>query len=151
MQTRLFGSTNRAVPVIGQGTWYSKEDTRASAVAALRLGINLGMTHIDTAEMYLSGEAEEWVAEAVGPRRDEVFLVSKVLPRNASRKGTVDACEASLARLHTDHLDCYLLHWRTDDYPLAETIEGFEKLQHQGKILSWGVSNFDAPDLQEAH
>ena len=151
METRLFGCTDRAVAVIGQGTWYSKEDNRESAIAALRRGLDLGVTHIDTAEMYLSGTAEEWVAEAIGPRRDEVFLVSKVLPQNASRKGTVDACEGSLARLQTDYLDCYLLHWRTDDYPLDETIEAFDKLQRDGKILSWGLSNFDVPDLKEAH
>jgi diketogulonate reductase-like aldo/keto reductase len=107
------------------------------------------MTHIDTAEMYLSGTAEEWVAEAIRSRRDEVFLVSKVLPQNASRSGTIDACEGSLRRLQTDRLDCYLLHWRTDDYPLAETVAGFEQLQGDGKILSWGVSNFDVKDLED--
>jgi diketogulonate reductase-like aldo/keto reductase len=151
MQRRQFGCTKRDVPVIGQGTWYSKDDHRQSAIAALRLGLDLGMTHIDTAEMYLSGEAEEWVAEAIGPRRDEVFLVSKVLPQNASRTGTVAACEASLARLNTDRLDCYLLHWRDDTYPLVETIEAFQKLERERKLLSWGVSNFDVPDLKEAH
>ncbi len=108
------------------------------------------MTHIDTAEMYLSGRAEEWVGEAILDRRNEVFLVSKVLPQNASRKGTVSACEDSLRRLKTDRLDCYLLHWR-GDYPLDDTIEAFQQLQSEGKILSWGVSNFDAPDLKEAH
>jgi diketogulonate reductase-like aldo/keto reductase len=150
MRQRLFGCTKRLVPVIGQGTWYSKEDDRESAIAALRLGIDLGLTHIDTAEMYLSGEAEEWVGEAVGSLRDEVFLVSKVLPHNASRTGTVAACEASLARLKTDRLDCYLLHWRDDTYPLAETIEAFQRLHRDQKILSWGASNFDVHDLQEA-
>jgi diketogulonate reductase-like aldo/keto reductase len=148
---RQFGSTKRMVPIIGQGTWYGKDDIRESAIAALRLGIDLGMTHIDTAEMYRSGEAEEWVAEAVGQRRDEIFLVSKVLPQNASRTGTVAACEASLARLKTDRLDCYLLHWRDDTYPLEETIDAFQRLERERKILSWGVSNFDAPDLKEAH
>ena len=108
------------------------------------------MTHIDTAEMYLSGRAEEWVGEAILDRRNEVFLVSKVLPQNASRKGTVSACDGSLRRLKTDRLDCYLLHWR-GEYPLADTIEAFQQLQNEGKILSWGVSNFDAPDLKEAH
>src|SRR5690242_9131281 len=104
MRKRLFGCTKRLVPIVGQGTWYSKEDDRESAIAALRLGLDFGLTHIDTAEMYLSGEAEEWIAEAIGSRRDEVFLVSKVLPRNASRRGTKAACEASLARLKTDRL-----------------------------------------------
>jgi diketogulonate reductase-like aldo/keto reductase len=151
MRRRQFGCAKRPVPFIGQGTWYSKDDDRGSAIAALRLGIELGLTHIDTAEMYLSGEAEEWVGEAIGTRRDEVFLVSKVLPQNASRTGTVAACEASLARLNTDRLDCYLLHWRDDSYPLAETIDAFHRLKRERKILSWGVSNFDAPDLREAH
>ena len=151
MRQRLFGSTKRPVAVIGQGTWYGKDDDRESAIAALRLGLDLGLTHIDTAEMYLSGEAEEWIGEAIGSRRDEVFLVSKVLPQNASRTGTVAACEASLARLGTDRLDCYLLHWRDDTYPLAETIEAFQKLEHEHKILAWGVSNLDVPDLKEAH
>jgi diketogulonate reductase-like aldo/keto reductase len=151
MRHRLFGGTRRLVPVIGQGTWYSKDDDRKSAIAALRLGLDLGLTHIDTAEMYLSGRAEEWIAEAIGSRRDEVFLISKVLPQNASRTGTVAACEASLARLRTDRLDCFLLHWRDDTYPLVETIEGFQKLEREHKILAWGVSNFDVPDLKEAH
>src|SRR4051812_27479480 len=110
MEHRPFGPEKRHVSVIGQGTWYSSEDTRASAIAALRRGLDLGMTHIDTAEMYLSGRAEEWVGEALRKRRDEVFLVSKVLPQNASRTGTIAACEGSLARLGTDRLDCYLLH-----------------------------------------
>ena len=135
--------------MIGQGTWYDENDARDSAIAALRHGIELGMTHIDTAEMYLSGRAEEWVAEAIKGRRDEVFLVSKVLPENASRKGTIAACEGSLARLNTDRLDCYLLHWR-GHHPLKDTIAAFEELQRQGKILSWGVSNFDVSDLREA-
>jgi diketogulonate reductase-like aldo/keto reductase len=150
MQHRQFGSTKREVAVIGQGTWYSKHDDRKSAVAALRRGLDLGMTHIDTAEMYLSGAAEEWVAEAILRRRDEVFLVSKVLPQNASRKGTLAACERSLSRLNTDRIDCYLLHWRSGDHPLHDTIEAFQQLQAKGKILSWGVSNFDVPDLNEA-
>jgi diketogulonate reductase-like aldo/keto reductase len=151
MQRRQFGCTKRQVPVVGQGTWYSKSDTRESAIAALRKGLDLGMTHIDTAEMYLSGTAEEWAGEAIFARRDEVFLVSKVLPQNASRKGTIAACEASLARLQTDRLDCYLLHWRADYYPIDDTIEAFEQLRRENKILAWGVSNFDVPDLQEAH
>ena len=150
MQRRQFGSTKHEVAVVGQGTWYGKPDNRKSAIAALRRGLDLGMTHIDTAEMYLSGEAEEWVGEAILPRRDEVFLVSKVLPRNASRKGTLAACERSLSRLNTDRIDCYLLHWQSGDHPLHDTIEAFRQLQAEGKILSWGVSNFDAPELKEA-
>ena len=106
------------------------------------------MNHIDTAEMYGSGVAEEIIGEAIAGRRDEVFLVSKVLPHNASRSGTRAACERSLARLRTDRLDCYLLHWR-GPHPLAETIAAFEELRRGGKILSWGVSNFDADDLDE--
>lgn len=148
MQLRPFGPTKHEVPVIGQGTWYSESDDRQASIAALRKGLELGMSHIDTAEMYLSGTAEEWVAEALGPRRDEVFLVSKVLPENASRRGTIAACEGSLARLNTDHLDCYLLHWR-GRHPLEETIAAFEQLQREGKILSWGVSNFDVTGLRE--
>jgi len=135
------------VPVIGQGTWYIDSGDRAAAIAALQLGLDLGMTHIDTAEMY--GDAEEIVGEAIAGRRNEVFLVSKVLPQNASLSGTIAACERSLARLDTGWLDCYLLHWR-GAYPLEQTIEAFERLQGQGKILSWGVSNFDVPDLEEA-
>jgi diketogulonate reductase-like aldo/keto reductase len=150
MRHRQFGSAKREVAIIGQGTWYGNGENRESAIQALRRGLDLGMTHIDTAEMYLSGRAEEWVGEAIVHRREEVFLVSKVLPHNASRKGTVIACEGSLRRLKTDRLDCYLLHWR-GDYPLGDTIEAFQQLQSEGKILSWGVSNFDAPDLKEAH
>jgi diketogulonate reductase-like aldo/keto reductase len=135
--------------VIGQGTWYNESDDRARAIAALRRGLDLGMTHIDTAEMYRSGTAEEMVAEAIAGRRDEVFLVSKVLPENASRSGTLAACGRSLARLKTDRLDCYLLHWR-GQYPLEDTIAAFEQLEREGKILSWGVSNFDLQDLEQA-
>ena len=147
MEFRRFGSTKHQVPVIGQGTWYIDSGDRAAAIAALQLGLDLGMTHIDTAEMY--GDAEEIVGEAIAGRRNEVFLVSKVLPQNASLSGTIAACERSLARLDTGWLDCYLLHWR-GAYPLEETVEAFEQLQSQGKILSWGVSNFDVPDLEEA-
>jgi diketogulonate reductase-like aldo/keto reductase len=149
MEQRPFGPTKRLVPVIGQGTWYQESDDRASVIAALRRGLDLGMTHIDTAEMYGSGAVEKWVGEAIASRRTEVFLVSKVLPENASRKGTLAACERSLARLKTDHVDCYLLHWR-GRHPLADTIEAFAQLQREGKILSWGVSNFDESDLDEA-
>jgi len=147
MEVRQFDSTNYQLPVIGQGTWYIDASDRALAIAALRRGIDLGMNHIDTAEMY--GDAEEIVGEAIAGRRDEVFLVSKVLPQNASRAGTIEACERSLARLDTDWLDCYLLHWR-GSYPLEDTIAAFDQLQVAGKILSWGVSNFDVPDLEEA-
>ena len=147
MEQRPFGSAPRDVPVIGQGTWYIDDAHRPTAVAALRRGLELGMTHIDTAEMY--GDAEIVVGEAIAGRRDEVFLVSKVLPSNASRSGTVAACERSLARLRTDRLDCFLLHW-PGSHPLEETFAAFERLQDQGKILSWGVSNFDVPDLEAA-
>jgi len=119
----------------------------AAAEAALRRGLDLGMSHIDTAEMY--GDAELVIARAIAGRRDGVFLVSKVLPQNASRKGAIEACERSLKRLGTDRLDCYLLHWR-GRHPLAETIAAFEALRAEGKILSWGVSNFDVDDLDEA-
>jgi diketogulonate reductase-like aldo/keto reductase len=149
MERRPFGPTRREVPVIGQGTWYGEGDDRVSAVAALRVGLDYGMTHIDTAELYGSGAAEEMVAEAIAGRREEVFLVSKVLPQHASRTGTVAACAGSLARLRTDRLDCYLLHWR-GEYPLEDTFAAFEQLRREGKILSWGVSNFDVPDLEEA-
>jgi diketogulonate reductase-like aldo/keto reductase len=146
MKSRPFGSGSPQAPVIGQGTWYIDRGDRNSAVAALRRGIDLGMTHIDTAEMY--GDAELVVAEVIAGRRDGVFLVSKVLPSNASRQGTITACERSLQRLKTDRLDCYLLHWR-GSYPLSETVAAFEQLVGAGKIRSWGVSNFDAGDLDE--
>jgi diketogulonate reductase-like aldo/keto reductase len=147
MEQRPFGLMARNVPVIGQGSWYIDEAHRPSAVAALRRGLDLGMTHIDTAEMY--GDAEVVIGEAIAGRRDEVFLVSKVLPGNASRAGVIAACERSLARLRTDRLDCYLLHW-PGPHPLEETFAGFERLREQGRILSWGVSNFDVPDLEAA-
>jgi diketogulonate reductase-like aldo/keto reductase len=146
MKSRQFGSNGPQVSVIGQGTWYIDQRNRKTAVAALRRGIDLGMAHIDTAEMY--GDAELVIAEAIAGRRDEVFLVSKVLPSNASRRGTIVACERSLARLKTDRLDCYLLHWR-GSYPLAETVAAFEDLVRAGKIRSWGVSNFDTDDLDD--
>ena len=146
MERRWFGLTNREVAVIGQGTWYLQSGDRASAIAAVRRGLDLGMTHIDTAEYY--GEAENVVGEAISGRRNEVFLVSKVIPGNASRTGTIAACENSLARLRTDRLDCYLLHWR-GQHPLQESIAAFERLEREGKILSWGVSNFDVSDLEE--
>jgi diketogulonate reductase-like aldo/keto reductase len=146
LKQKKFGSNGPEVSVIGQGTWYIDRGDRKSAVAALRRGIDLGMTHIDTAEMY--GDAELVVAEAIAGRRDEVFLVSKVLPSNASRRGTITACERSLARLKTDRLDCYLLHWR-GSYPLDETVAAFDELVRAEKIRSWGVSNFDSDDLNE--
>jgi diketogulonate reductase-like aldo/keto reductase len=146
MKSRQFGSSKCEVSVIGQGTWYIDRGDRKHAIAALRRGIDLGMTHIDTAEMY--GDAELVIAEAIAGRRDEIFLVSKVLPSNASRRGTITACERSLARLNTDRLDCYLLHWR-GSYPLDETVAAFEELASAGKIRSWGVSNFDTDDLGE--
>jgi diketogulonate reductase-like aldo/keto reductase len=132
--------------MIGQGTWYIDRGDRKRAVAALARGLDLGMTHIDTAEMY--GDAELVVADAIVGRRDKVFLVSKVLPSNASRRGTVAACERSLKRLKTDRLDCYLLHWR-GSVPLQETVAAFDELIAAGKIRSWGVSNFDTNDLNE--
>lgn len=148
MEQRLFGASKRNTSVVGQGTWYIERAERARALAALRRGLDLGMTHIDTAEMYGSGAAEEIVGEAIQGRRSEVFLVSKVLPHNASLTGTIKACEASLKRLKTDHLDCYLLHWR-GEHPLADTVRAMERLQQDGKIKSWGVSNFDESDLDE--
>ncbi|WEZ83124.1 aldo/keto reductase [Rhizobium sp. 32-5/1] len=139
-----------AVPVIGQGTWHMGESkkTFADEAKSLRHGLDLGMSLIDTAEMYADGGAERVVAEAVRGRRDDAFIVSKVLPSNASREGTVKACEASLKRLGTDHIDLYLLHWR-GRYRLSETVEAFEALKAAGKIGAWGVSNFDTDDMQE--
>jgi diketogulonate reductase-like aldo/keto reductase len=140
----------RTVPALGLGTWYLGEQRarRETEVAALRTGIESGLTLIDTAEMYGGGAAEELVGEAIAGRRDSVHLVSKVLPSHATRRGTVAACKASLRRLGTDHLDLYLLHWR-GRVPLAETVAGFEELVQAGLIGGWGVSNFDAPDLDE--
>jgi diketogulonate reductase-like aldo/keto reductase len=146
MNTHPFGRTGANVSVIGQGTWYLDHGDRKRAIAALQRGLDLGMTHIDTAEMY--GDAELVIADAIASRRDDVFLVSKVLPSNASRRGTISACERSLKRLKTDRLDCYLLHWR-GSYPLEDTVAAFEELVKSGKIKSWGVSNFDADDLDE--
>lgn len=146
--TRLFGTTERPVASIGQGTWKIEPSGAESAIAALRRGLDLGLTHIDTAEMYGSGASEKIIAKAIEGRRDDVFLVSKVLPSNASRNGTIAACEKSLSRLRTDRLDCYLLHWR-GSFLLQETIGAFETLVAQGKILAWGVSNFNVGDLNE--
>jgi len=147
MRQHRFGKAETSA--IGQGTWYIEKGDRAAAVDALRRGLDGGMTHIDTAEMYGSGAAETIVGEAIAGRRDAVFLVSKVLPSNASRAGTKAACERTLKRLKTDRLDCYLLHWR-GGHPLSETFGAFEDLVQAGKIRSWGVSNFDVDDLEEA-
>jgi diketogulonate reductase-like aldo/keto reductase len=149
MRTTNFPS-GQTVPVLGQGTWGMGEspDSRASEIEALRFGIDAGMSVIDTAEMYGDGATEDLVGEAVEGRRSKVFLVSKVLPQNATRAGTIAACERSLRRLQTDHLDLYLLHWR-GRVPLAETLEAFETLVRTGKIRSWGVSNFDTADMTE--
>jgi diketogulonate reductase-like aldo/keto reductase len=146
LREQKFGQNGPQVSVIGQGTWYIDRGDRRRAVAALRRGIDLGMTHIDTAEMY--GDAELVIADAIAGQRDKIFLVSKVLPSNASRRGTITACERSLKRLKTDRLDGYLLHWR-GSYQLAETVAAFEELVSSGKIRSWGVSNFDVDDLEE--
>jgi diketogulonate reductase-like aldo/keto reductase len=147
VRQKTFGTGGPDVSVIGQGTWYLDRGDRKAAVAALRRGVETGMTHIDTAEMY--GDAELVIADAIaGLPREKLFLVSKVLPSNASRRGTITACERSLKRLRTDHLDCYLLHWR-GSYPFEETVAAFDELVAAGKIRSWGVSNFDADDLGE--
>lgn len=140
----------RQVPALGLGTWHMGESRALAAqeAASLRAGLDLGMTVIDTAEMYADGGAETVVGDAIRGRRDEVFLVSKVLPHNASRAGTIAACEASLERLGTDHIDLYLLHW-LGRYPLADTVEALERLKADGKIGAWGVSNFDEEDMKE--
>ncbi len=147
-QVRL--PSGEQVPALGQGTWYMGEDrsARQAEVAALQLGLDLGLTLIDTAEMYAEGGAEEVVGEALAGRREQAFVVSKVYPHNASRHGVVAACERSLRRLKTDCIDLYLLHWR-GQHPLAETVAGFEALQRAGKIRHWGVSNLDHDDMQE--
>jgi diketogulonate reductase-like aldo/keto reductase len=138
------------VPRLGQGTWRMGESPRHrdAEIAALKLGLDLGMTLIDTAEMYGDGEAERIVGEAVAGRRDDVFIVSKVLPQNASRAGTVAACERSLKRLNADRIDLYLLHWR-GRYKLKDTLAGFQALTRDGLIKAWGVSNFDVGDMEE--
>jgi diketogulonate reductase-like aldo/keto reductase len=149
MQYRTFGPTRKQVSAVGQGTWNLEKDGRRAAVATLRRGLDLGMNHIDTAEMYGDGKVEELVGEAIQGRRREVFLVSKVLPQNASRRGTVQACDRSLKRLGTDFLDGYLLHWPSR-HPLADTIAALAELREAGKIGSWGLSNFDEEELAEA-
>ena len=149
MVRRPFGWTGVPVPVIGQGTWNMERGDRAEAVAALRRGLDAGMTHVDTAEMYGAGRVEELVGEAIAGRRDEVFLVSKVLPEHASFAGVLAACEASLRRLATDRLDLYLLHWASR-HQIEQTIAGFERLVRDGKIRHYGVSNFDTGELERA-
>jgi len=144
MLKRQFGSTGVDVPVIGQGTWQMK----SSGVEAMNLGIDLGMTHIDTAEMYTG--AEEVVADVIRGRRKGVFLVSKVMPSNASYKNTVRACDASLKRLKTDYLDVYLVHWWSGTHPIEDTMRAMEELVRAGKIRSIGVSNFDVSQLKRA-
>ncbi|MDF2972460.1 MAG: aldo/keto reductase [Microvirga sp.] len=139
-----------SIPALGQGTWQTAEraDRRAQEIEALCLGVELGMSLIDTAEMYGEGAAEELVAEALAGERERIFLVSKVYPHNAGRQGVIQACERSLRRLKTDRLDLYLLHWR-GSIPLEETVAGFEELRRSGKIRHWGVSNFDVDDMEE--
>lgn len=149
MRAEPFGPTGRHVPVIGHGTWQLERSDRRAAVSAIRRAVEVGMTHIDTAEMYGSGTVEEMVGEALEGIRDRAFLASKVLPDNATHDGTIRACERSLRRLRTDRLDLYMLHWR-GRHPLERTIAAFEELRAGGKILAWGVSNFDPDDLDEA-
>jgi diketogulonate reductase-like aldo/keto reductase len=152
MPAREFGWTGVQVPILGQGTWNieGSPDAERRAIEALRAGLDLGMTHIDTAEMYGSGRAEELVGEAISGRRDEVFLASKVLPSNASYHGTITACERSLKRLKTDRLDLYMLHW-SGAFPIEETMRGMAKLIEKGSILFAGVSNLDVDELPQAH
>jgi diketogulonate reductase-like aldo/keto reductase len=149
MVRRTFGPTGVSVPVIGQGTWNLERVDKKKAIATLRQGLEAGMTHIDTAELYGSGLVEEMVGEAVRGRRDEVFLASKVLPENASYQGTLKACEQSLRRLRTDVLDLYLLHW-PGSIPLEETFRAFAQLRSSGKIRHFGVSNFDVGEIERA-
>ncbi len=148
METRRFPNVPVPIAAVGQGTWQMEDDPKGAA-RALRRGLDLGMTHIDTAEMYGSGEVERVVAEAIAGRRDEVFLATKVLPSNASRKGTLQACERSLQRLGTDVIDLYMIHWPSQT-PIAETVAAFEELVQKGKIRSYGVSNFDEDELLAA-
>jgi diketogulonate reductase-like aldo/keto reductase len=149
MRQVRFGPTGRDVPVIGQGTWNLERDDEREAIRALREGLDLGLTHIDTAELYGAGAVERIVGRAIEGRRDATFLVSKVLPSNASYSAVIRACEKSLARLGTDRLDVYLLHWR-GGVALEETFRAFEDLESSGKILAFGVSNFDVDDVEEA-
>lgn len=143
--------TGRSMPILGQGTWQMAMDEtqKSQEIAAIRTGLDLGMTLIDTAEIYGDGKAEELVAEAIAGRRKEVIIVSKVMPENATKKGTIEACERSLKRLQTEYMDVYLLHWR-GALPLEQTLEAFQILKKAGKILDYGVSNFDVSDMEEA-
>jgi diketogulonate reductase-like aldo/keto reductase len=149
MERRVFGTAGVSVPVIGQGTWQMENDDRDGAIRALQVGMDLGLTHLDTAELYGRGRVEESiVAPAIAGRRDTVYLVSKVMPSNATYEGTLQACERSLQRLKTDRLDCYLLHW-PGSHPLEHTVRAFEALVRDGKVRSWGVSNFGVEELEE--
>lgn len=152
MISRPFGGTGVSVPVIGQGTWRMGEEKRArkDELAALSLGIELGLTHIDTAEMYGDGEAEKIVGEVIAGRRERIFLVTKVLPQNASHNGTLSACEKSLKRLRTDHVDLYLLHWWSSRHPIRETMRAMEELVVRGLTRFIGVSNFDVNQMKAA-
>jgi diketogulonate reductase-like aldo/keto reductase len=150
LERRVFGWTKAKVPVVGQGTWRMEHNDRKACIEALRAGLDAGATHIDTAELYGAGEVEKLVAEAIKGRREEVFLVSKVLPEHSTYAETIKSCEKSLKRLKTDRLDLYMLHWLSDDIPFEETYKAFEKLVKDGKVKAWGVSNFDAQDLQMA-
>lgn len=149
MKLRPFGWTREPVSIIGQGTWNLEQAPRAQALRALHAGIDAGMNLVDTAEMYGDGAVETIVGEALDRYRDKVFLVTKVLPKNASRHGTIEACNRSLSRLRTDRIDLYLLHWPST-HPLADTLAAFEALKEQGKIRYWGLSNFDTQGLDEA-
>ncbi len=149
MNTRPLGRSGAQIALIGQGTWNMEGDDRAEVIRAIHRGIDAGMTHIDTAEMYGSGAVEKIVGEAIDGRREQVFLASKVLPQNASRKGTITACERSLRRLGTDRLDLYMLHW-PGSHPLEDTLAAFAELKQAGKIRYYGVSNFDVRDLERA-
>ncbi len=147
MQKRVFGSTGREVPVIGLGTWHLDDADPSAAEAALHAGLERGMLHVDTAEYY-GAAVERIVGRAVAARRQEIFLVSKIMPHDATRRGTVTTCEKDLKRIGTDYLDCYLIHW-PGSHPLADSIEGLEELREAGKIRAWGVSNFDEQLLAE--
>jgi diketogulonate reductase-like aldo/keto reductase len=149
MRRQVLGWTGVSIPVVGQGTYRMESDRADEAVAALKAGLDLGMTHVDTAELYGGGRVEELVRRAIEGRRDQVFLVSKVMPSNASRAGTIRACDKSLKHLATDHLDLYLLHW-PGHHPLEDTLRAFEELERAGKIRHFGVSNFDVNELGEA-
>lgn len=145
----VFGSTGAQVPKVGLGTWYLEQSDARTAIAAVKTALDLGLTHVDTAELYGSGQAESLVGQAIEGRRQDVFLVSKVIPSNASRRGTIKHCEQTLKRLRTDHLDCYLLHW-PGEHPLEDTIAALEELVESGKTRAWGVSNFDEDELAQA-